>query len=317
MVSQDKVRTFFKKFVSIKYILFYIVFIVLLTVILYFLTPIKQYLDSEKLSFSIGSVRFSIYSLITSIVSLIFLTGTVLWVLKFGEQKIRSITKIKASNREILVKGFYILICTSAFLVVLSILGIDLTALAVFGSAIGIGIGLGLQKIASNFISGIALLFEKPFEIGDLIELNDHTLGFVRQIAARFVLVETFCGKEIMVPNEEFMAHRIINWTHHSASRRLEVNIEVSYTEKISEVKDVILDVAKNHPICLSIPEPFCLLQDVKDGAIFFSLRFWVEDVKQGFLVPESKVRMAIWERLQKEGIKISIPYRVLLKEKG
>ncbi|MBP9791652.1 MAG: mechanosensitive ion channel [Rickettsiales bacterium] len=276
--------------------------------------PIKQFLDSDVLSFSIGSFKFSIYSLSVSIVSLIVLIGVVLWILKFGEQKLRSITVIKASNKEILIKCFYIIIFTTAFFVMLGVFGIDLTAIAVLGGSIGIGIGFGLQKIAANFITGILLLFEKSFEVGDLIELNDKTLGFVRQINARFVLVETFCGKAIMVPNEEFMTNKIVNWTHQNAAARLEVKIQVSYVEDIKRVHKLIVDVAKNHSICLKDPEPFCLLQDVSEGLMFFSLRFWISDVRDGFLIPESKVRFAIWERLQKEGVKMPMAYRVFVK---
>jgi small-conductance mechanosensitive channel len=181
--------------------------------------------------------------------------------------------------------------------------------------SIGIGIGFGLQKIAANFITGILLLFEKSFEVGDLIELNDKTLGFVKQINARFVLVETFCGKAIMVPNEEFMTNKIVNWTHQNAAARLEVKIQVSYAEDLKKVNKLILDVANNHPLCLKDPEPLCLLQDISDGLMFFSLRFWISDVREGFSGPESQVRFAIWERLKKEGIKMPMAYRVFVKD--
>lgn len=316
MVSLDKIRNFFRKFISIKYIFFYTIFIAVLACLLYFLTPIKQFLDSDKLSFHIGSLKFSIYSLVTATISLIFLIGTVLWVLKFGEQKLRSMSKIKASNREILIKAFYVLMCAAAFFISLSILGIDLTALAVVSGTLFLGIGLSIQKVAADYISGFIILFEKSFVVGDLIELNDKTIGFIRRIDTRFVLVETFCGKEVMVPNEEFMKQKIVNLTHNSTNLRLEVKIQVPYTEDINRVHDLILDVAGNHPTALRFPEPFCLLQDVKDGVVFFSLRFWVEDVRDGFLVPESKLRLAIWNRFQKEGIKVPMSYRVMLQEK-
>lgn len=309
MTLQRKVN----KLTSIRYVLFYIALISAFSCFLYFLAPIKEVLDSDKFSFTLGTSRFSIYSLSRSLIPLIILIGAILWLLKFGEKKLRNVTQIKASNREILIKAFYVTLYTGAFLVVLSILGIDLTALAVLGGSLGIGIGFGLQKIAANFITGILLLFEKSFEVGDLIELNDKTLGFVRQISARFVLVETFCGKDIMVPNEEFMTNKIVNWTHRNAALRLEVKIQVSYTEDINKVHDLIVGVARQHPICLKDPEPICLLLDVKDGTIFFSLRFWIADVRDGFMMPESKLRFAVWDCLQKEGIKIQLPYIKLI----
>lgn len=161
-----------------------------------YLQPIKGFLDSDDLSFKIGETRFSAYLVIKAaitIVMLFWLTGI---FSEFGEKRIKTIKGIKASNKALITKAFQIFVYFFGFIIGLDVLGIDLTALAVFSGAVGIGIGFGLQKITSNFISGLILLFEKSVENDDLVELADGTYGFIRHTGARYTLIETFEGKE-------------------------------------------------------------------------------------------------------------------------
>ena len=302
-----------KKLVSKKSMIFYSLIILFLGIFIYFGVYIKQFLDSDGLSFTVGSLRFTAYSILITIIALVILIITSLWVLKYSEQKIRKISRLKPSNREILVKTLYVTISTIVFLVTLGIVGVDTTALTVFSGTIGIGIGFGLQKIAANFITGIILLFEKSFEIGDLIELNDKTIGFVSQIGGRYILIKTFCGKEMMVPNEEFINYKIINWTHRDTNLRLEVKIEVSHKEDIDKVKNIILNTAKKSIYCLKDPTPLCILQDIHDGIITFLLLFWIEDVKKGFFIPQSEIKTEIWMELQKNRINVPVPIRKII----
>ena len=301
------------KLVSKKNILFYSLVVFFLGVLIYFGVYIKQFLDSDGLSFTIGSLRFTVYSILITIIALIILVITSLWVLKYSEKRIRKISRLKPSNREILIKTLYVTVSTIVFLVTLGIMGVDTTALTVFSGTIGIGIGFGLQKIAANFITGIILLFEKSFEVGDLIELNDKTIGFVSQIGGRYISIKTFCGKEMMVPNEEFVNYKIINWTHRDSNLRLEIKIEVSYQENINKVKHIILNTAEKSVHCLKNPAPFCILQDIHDGIITFLLLFWIEDVKKGFFIPQSEVKLEIWAALQKNGVSVPIPIRKII----
>ena len=140
------------------------------------LQPIRAFLDSENLSLSIGKVRISAYLMTKAFITIVLFFLITRILSEFGEKRIKSIQGIHSSNKALINKAFHIFIYFFGFIIALNILGIDLTAFAIFSGAIGIGIGFGLQKITSNFISGLILLFEKSIENGDMVELSDGTL---------------------------------------------------------------------------------------------------------------------------------------------
>jgi len=277
-----------------------------------YLQPMKTFLDSDDLSFKIGTTRFSVYLLIkaTVIVVLVFwITGI---LSEFGENRIKKIRGIKASNKALIVKAFQILIYFIAFIIGLDVLGIDLTTLAIFSGAIGIGIGFGLQKITSNFISGLILLFEKSVENDDLVELTDGTYGYIRHTSARYTLIETFEGKEIMIPNEDFITNRVTNWTYTNSKSRVAINIGVSYESDIEKAMELILEAAKEHPRCVDEPSPSCYLEEFADSSVNFILFFWLADVTQGRFEPRSDVLRSIWKKFKENNIVIPYPQRDL-----
>ncbi|MBT6547667.1 MAG: mechanosensitive ion channel, partial [Gammaproteobacteria bacterium] len=199
-----------------------------------------------------------------------------------------------------------------AFLVGLDFVGIDLTTLTVFSGAVGIGLGFGLQKIASNFISGLILLMEKSIEEGDLIELSDGTFGYIRRASARYTLVETFDSKEILVPNEDLITSRVVNWTFSNSSARIEIELGVAYDSDIDLAHDLILAAAREHPRCAIKPEPACFLRFFGDSSVNFILHFWVEDVTLGRWPTQSEVMFSIWRKFKDNGIEIPFPQRDL-----
>ncbi len=277
-----------------------------------YLQPMKTFLDSDDLSFKIGTTRFSVYLLIkaTVIVVLVFwITGI---LSEFGENRIKKIRGIKASNKALIVKAFQILIYFIAFIIGLDVLGIDLTTLAIFSGAIGIGIGFGLQKITSNFISGLILLFEKSVENDDLVELTDGTYGYIRHTSARYTLIETFEGKEIMIPNEDFITNRVTNWTYTNSKGRVAINIGVSYESDIEKAMELILEAAKEHPRCVDEPSPSCYLEEFADSSVNFILFFWLADVTEGRFEPRSDVLRSIWKKFKENNIVIPYPQRDL-----
>lgn len=254
------------------------------------------------------------YLLVVMIITTIILIIPAFYILRYCEKRIRSINSIKSSNKELLIKILYIGILSVVSLTVLSVLGIDMTALKVLSGSIGIGLGFGLQKLAVNYITGIILLFEKSFEIGDLIELNDNTIGFVVQVGGRYVLIKTFDDKKMMVPNEEFVNNKIINWTHRNSNLRLEIKIEIAPQKDINIVKEIILEAARRSIHCLKTPSPFCVLKEVGSGKIIFALLFWTGNIKSGFLVPKSELQLEIWSALQKNNIDVPLPIRKIMK---
>ena len=273
-----------------------------------YLNPIREFLNSEHLSFKVGETHFSVYILAKALIFIVILFWVVGIVSSFVENRIKQIKGVKLSNKALITKAFQSVIYFITFLLALNFLGIDLTAFAVLGGAIGIGIGIGLQKISSNFISGIILLFEKSIENDDLIELNDGTFGTIRHTSARYTLIETFDGKEIMIPNEDFVTNRVINWTYSNSKGRVDLKLGVSYKSDIKKAQELILEAAKEHPRCSADPEPTCYLTDFADSSVNFLLFFWVDDIIKGRYEPKSDVMFSIWDKFKANDIEIPFP---------
>ena len=277
-----------------------------------YLDPVIAFLSSETLTLEVGNLKLSAYLVIKSTITIVLLFWITGIFSEFGEKRINNFKNIKPSNKSLMTKAFQIIIYFLAFIIGLDILGIDLTALAIFSGAVGIGVGFGLQKITSNFISGIILLFEKSIENDDLVELTDGTYGFVRQTGARYTLIETFDGKEIMIPNEDFITNRVTNWTFTNNNGRVEILIGVSYDSDIEKARELILEAAQGHPRCVEEPEPACYLTDFGDSSVNFQLFFWVSDVTEGRLEPKSDVLRSIWKKFAEHDIVIPFPQRDL-----
>ena len=196
-----------------QWLYFTMVVILILGAFGYFNTVIKV-LDSKLLTFKFATVSFSVYKLIKSIFLIIIFFWIAQSVNRLGANNIKRLYKLEKTNREILTKILQIFVYFTFFIIILDLHGIDLSAFVFLGGAVGIGVGFGLQKITSNFLSGIILLFEKSIKEGDLIEISTGVYGFIKHTGVRHTLVETFNGQEIMIPNDEFITNRVINWTH-------------------------------------------------------------------------------------------------------
>jgi small-conductance mechanosensitive channel len=196
-------------------------------------------------------------------------------------------------------------------LLLLNILGLDLTALAVFGGAVGVGLGFGLQQIASNFISGIILLLERSLKLGDYIELEDGKSGILRQMNMRSSILSTFDGKDINVPNDKFITTQFINWTHADTRQRYEVEFSVAYDTDLHKVSPLIIKAISAHAQVLNEPEaPDVELRSFGDNGVNFAVEFWVDGIDDGKNKFTSEVRFLIWDALKKAGIAMPFPQR-------
>lgn len=262
----------------------------------------------NSVSISIGSFSLTPFSLLKAIGLLAILVWGVSNTVDWVNQQIKRNQRLKANTKSLLSKTIEVLIYFMGFMIGLRILGIDLTALTVVGGALGVGIGFGLQKITSNFISGIILLFERSIEVDDLIEIDGGIYGFVKQINARYTLIEMFDGKEIMVPNEDFITQRVTNWTYSNAKGRIEISVGVSYGCDIKLAQSLILDAALDHPECIKDPEPLVHLREFGDSSVNFLLFFFIDDVTKGRYIIQSEVMMNIWDRFKLHNIEIPFP---------
>ncbi|MET0156294.1 MAG: mechanosensitive ion channel domain-containing protein [Rickettsiales bacterium] len=261
---------------------------------------------------TLGQVHITAYTVIKAI----FIVSLVVWIgqiiSRTAESRIRRNMAISRPTQELLIKLFDILLYLALGMTTLNLLGIDLTALAVFSGALGVGLGFGLQKIASNFISGIILLTEKSININNLIEMDDGVSGYVRKLGARASVVETFDGKEVMVPNEDFITSRVANLTHTTSRGRVDVPVQVAYGSDLRLVQRLMLGAAQNSPHASKEEEltPQCFLRAFGESSVNFLLTFWLDDVTQGRWRAQSDVMFEIWESFTAHNVQIPFPQR-------
>jgi len=200
-----------------------------------------------------------------------------------------------------------------AALVAMSGLGIDLTALTVLSGAVGVGIGFGLQKVVSNFISGIIILMDQSIKPGDTIELGQ-TFGWIRELRARFVSVVTRDGREYLIPNEDFITTQVINWSFSDKYVRLDVPFGVSYESNPHEVSRIAIEAAAAvERVDASRKAPVCWMTGFGDSALEFLLRFWITDPQEGLTNIRGKVLLALWDAFEENGINIPFPHREVI----
>jgi len=262
--------------------------------------PVSDYLAT--ITFSVGKYRFSMLELMHGVVVLV----VVFWLASVSsrtlENNLRHSSLMSYATRELTVKFFRVFAFFAALLVGLSALGVDLTAFAVFGGALGVGIGLGLQKITSNFVSGVTLLMEKSIKLGDLIEVGG-ILGWVRQLNIRYTLVETLDGRAFLIPNEELISTRVISWTYTDNQARIEILVKTDFNADPAKALSIMLAAAKAHPKCLRSPEPTCFLTEFTDTGMQFSLTFWIANIKEGRASPRNEVMLGIVRNFREAGI--------------
>jgi len=277
-----------------------------------YLAMIEMMLSDDRVTIQLGGVAINPYIIFRGlliIVAVFWVTSVTIDVIS---SRIERRTRISASTRSLLNKLVQVSFYVIAGLVSLNMLRIDLSALAVIGGAIGIGLGFGLQKIAANFISGIILLLEKTVRQGDLVELENGLYGFVRQTHARYTLLEMVDGREVMVPNEDFIVSRVTNLTLSDTKGRLSFQIGVSYSSDLSHVKALLLDVVHNYALAMEDPAPSVHLIEFADSSVVFLVQLWIRDIVTQKWTATDDINFAIWQKLQENGIVIPFPQRVI-----
>ncbi|MEL6640213.1 MAG: mechanosensitive ion channel domain-containing protein [Pseudomonadota bacterium] len=261
---------------------------------------------------NIGNISFSALALVRGVIagSLLFWLGQ--WS---NSQSTTFIEKqeMRPAIRQLTAKAAEFLIFGVAFLLLMNIMGINLSTLAVLGGAIGVGLGFGLQKIASNFISGVILLLEGQATVGDYVELDGGEAGTIIKMTARATFLETFDGRWIVVPNEDFITTRVVNYSDQGSANRLEAEFSVSYDTDINKVPEIIQKAVSTHPGVLQEPEaPDCELRGFGESGVDFCVEFWVEGIDDGKNRYTSEVLFIIWNALKDKGIEIPYPHRVV-----
>ena len=194
-----------------------------------------------------------------------------------------------------------------SFAIALTTVGLDLSSFALLGGAVGVGIGFGLQKVVSNLVSGLILLLDRSIKPGDVIEI-DGTYGWINSLRARYASVITRDGKEHLIPNEDLITSKVVNWSFSDKNVRVRVPIGISYDSDPREAIELCLEAARAAPRVLNDPEPRCLVIAFGEHSVKLQLRFWIEDPSNGVGNVRSEVLLAVWDQFQKAGIEIPYP---------
>lgn len=273
------------------------------------LTPATGFLD--EVAFNVGEAKVSILRMLKAAVfgAVIFWIASAL--ARFLNHKVHKAGDISPAFQELLGKSIKVLLFVVAFLLVLGLTGIDLTGIAIFGGAIGVGIGFGLQTVVSNLISGFILLLDRSIKPGDVIEI-DQTYGVVNTLGARYASVLTRDGTEHLIPNEQLIKQKVINWSFSDQNIRVKVPIGISYENDPHQAISVCVAAAKATPRVLKSPAPNCLLRGFGDSSVDLELRFWIADPHEGVANIASAVLLNIWDAFKENHIAIPYPQRDL-----
>ena len=272
---------------------------------------VAELLDSA--SISLGSARISALNILQGVLLLIVAMWASLKLGNFFETRIQTVEELTPSLRVLLGKITRIALIAFAGLFVMSGLGIDLTALTVLSGAVGLGIGFGLQKVVSNFISGIIILLDQSIKPGDTISLGQ-TFGWIRELRARFVSVVTRDGREFLIPNEDFITSEVINWSFSDKFVRLDVNFGVSYDADPDTVSRVAIEAtSKVDRVDTRKKAPVCWLTEFGDSSLNFKLRFWIADPQHGLTNIRGKVMRELWYAFKENDISIPYPHREVI----
>ncbi|MBT8442031.1 MAG: mechanosensitive ion channel [Gammaproteobacteria bacterium] len=278
------------------------------------LEPIADYLGDHELNFF--GISLSLLDISRTLIfgALLFWLGAISNTT--GKNVIRTRQNWNPNTRELAAKLFEISLFFVIFVLLMQLLGINLTALAVFGGAVGIGLGFGLQQIASNFISGIIILLDRSVTPGDYIELEDGRTGWLRELNMRHGILETYDGKDIMVPNELFVTSSYTNWTHKDKRQRYSLHFQVAYSTDLDLLFEKVREICRAHPKVIADPalpidfQPDAEIEGFGESGIDILCEFWMNGIDDGENRVGADLMHSIWNMIQEQGMQIPFPQR-------
>ena len=286
--------------------------------ILGLLGPLVAYLDGAALQFGPGedSFRLSALTLVRAIAAFAVLMWAAGQLSGFLEKRIYKISELTPSLQILFVQLLKLVLPVVAFVFALGLVGVDLTALTVFSGAIGLGIGLGLQRSVSNLVSGFTLIMDKSIKPGDVINIGD-TFGWVTSLGARYVSIRTRDGTEHLLPNDQFITNGVENWSHQDEVVRQKVQVGIAYESDLHQAIALCIEAARETERALDAPQPLCHLIGFGDSSLDLELRFWINDPQNGVTNVKSEVMLKIWDKFKAAGIAIPFPQRDLHIKSG
>ncbi|MBL0143278.1 MAG: mechanosensitive ion channel [Betaproteobacteria bacterium] len=271
------------------------------------LPEVRDALDA--VSFTLGKQRISLLLVLQGAVSVAVTLAIAMWLAKLVEGRVLANEHLEMSTRVVISKLVQALALFSAILVALPLVGIDITALSVFGGALGVGLGLGLQKIASNYVSGYIILLDRSVRIGDLVTV-DNRHGVVKSIESRCTVIRSLDGTESIIPNDTMVTQSVTNHSYTDRNVLVKVPLTVGYDSDVDRVFAILHEIAKAQPRVLADPAPGASITALGDNGIEFVLGVWIADPDQGLASVRSDILKAALEKFRAEGIEIPFPHR-------
>ncbi len=281
------------------------------TIAVIYITGLMPELENalSEVAFTIGKQRITLLMVSTGIIT-VFLTMLVAMTLsRLVEQRIMAQATVSLSLRLAMGKAFQALAVLLAILIALPLVGIDLTVLSVFSGAIGVGLGLGLQKVASNYVSGFIILLESAIRVGDLVTV-DNKQGVITGIHGRYTVVRALDGTEALVPNELFITQAVVNHTFSDPMSALKLPITVAYGTDINLLEQLLKDIAAGNARVLKDPSPTMLIRALGDNGIEVDVVVWIRDAEQGVGTLRSELLRHILKSFSDLGVEIPFPQR-------
>jgi small-conductance mechanosensitive channel len=277
-------------------------------------TPTQHLLDSINLL--PGKKTFTLWELLKGLVAIVGFVIVSSLVARTVERRVMRLQGLALSTRIGISKFAYFLLVSIGILVGINTVGIDLTALGVLTGAIGLGLGFGLQAIASNFVSGFVLLMDKSIKPGDVISFTGHTgtstenFGWVQELRGRFVVVRDRDGVDTLVPNQNLITNSVINWSYTDQRVRLRLPVTISYEDDPEVALQALMEATQHHPRILKEPHPVTRLMSFEDHGMRLEVRFWIADPMNGVNNVRSDINREIWRVFKEKRIKIPVAQR-------
>jgi small-conductance mechanosensitive channel len=263
----------------------------------------------DSVAIELGGLRLTPLLLIKSAVLLVVALWLSNLASNFLEGRIAQSRDLTPSIQVLLVKMVRLGLMVLAIAIVMSAVGINLSALAIFSGAVGVGIGFGLQKIVANFISGVILLADKSVKPGDLVTIGD-SFGRISAMNTRYISVAAGDGREFLIPNEDLITQKVVNWTYTDKNTLVKVAFSTNYEADPQLVCKLAVEVATATPRVIRLKPPTCLLAEFAEAGMKFSLTFWISDPEAGMDNVKSDVMLSLWEAFKREGVRVPYPVR-------
>lgn len=263
----------------------------------------------DHASIQLGGLSLSALLVAKTVLLLAVLLSLASWASRFSASRLKQVDDLSPSMRVLAEKMVTIGLYGIAVVFTVRSVGFDLTSLTVLSGAIGIGVGFGLQKVVSNFVSGFILLLDKSIKPGDVISLGD-TFGWIQSLSARYVSVVTRDGREYLIPNEDLITGQVVNWSHSDDLVRLDIDFGVSYDSDPHHVRKIAVEACRDIERVQQKPAPVCHVVGFGDSSIDLKLRIWISDPSGGLTNVRGQVFLALWDTLKENNVEIPFPRR-------